>query len=269
MSKNKLLNNLVWNMFLGSDIIAGIDPESTVDIDRIFASKRKEKAKIMQKDEGFKQKTPEAIRESIPDKHEPIASSIDLGRVNDLDALYEEIKNFNGCSLKTSSTNTVCYDGVRDASVMLIGEAPGEEEDKQGRPFCGKSGQLLDKVLLSIGLNRQSNLYITNTVYWRPPANRKPTEEEIRICYPFLEKQIEIIKPKLIITCGSTSTYAILKDKSPMMSIRQKIFKYKIKDNHEVNVIPIYHPSFLLRNPIAKKSMWHDMLFVKDCIDKK
>ena len=141
-------------------------------------------------------------------------------------------------------------------------------EETQGIPFCGQSGKLLDKILEIININRKDNLYITNSVFWRPPANRKPTDAEITICKPFLEKQIDLIKPDLIILCGATPVHSLLKSKESLANLRQKIIDYKTSNNTETKCVAIYHPAFLLRNPIAKKSMWFDMLFIQNFFTK-
>lgn len=202
-------------------------------------------------------------------KQEIIFSEINNDRKLMMSDLVEKIKQYEECKLKNMAQNTVIYDGQLDAKIMLIGEAPGEEEDKQGIPFCGRSGRLLDNVFESIDLSRKTNLFITNTIFWRPPGNRKPTEEEILQCRPFLARIIDIISPEVIILCGSTAVQAIFDKNQNMSSNRQKLLeidyeKLGCKVNNKAKVFAIYHPAYLLRNPIAKKSMWFDMLFIKD-----
>ena len=143
-----------------------------------------------------------------------------------LDQLKEMISSFDGCDLKNLAQNTVFSSGARDAQVMLIGEAPGASEDAQGVPFCGESGKLLDKMLESINLSRETNAYITNTVFWRPPANRSPTQEEIDICRPFVEKHIALIAPKLIILVGATAATSLIGKHSGISNIRKNAFQY-------------------------------------------
>ena len=140
----------------------------------------------------------------------------DILNIDSLESLKEYMSNFKGCELHKSATNMVFSDGNPSAKIMLIGEAPGHDEDIQGKPFVGRSGKLLDKMLEAIDLNREK-VYIANIVPWRPPNNRRPTDEEIEICLPMIKKHIEIVNPKAILLLGSTATYALIKnnDKRP------------------------------------------------------
>ena len=143
---------------------------------------------------------------------------------------------------------------------MLIGEAPGAEEDKTGKPFVGQAGKLLDKMLNFIGLERKKNFYITNIVFWRPPGNRTPNEQEIKICLPFVKKHIQIIKPQLIILLGNIAAKSILQTTEGITKIRGKNFFYIDDENNlKIEAIPIFHPAYLLRNPIEKKNVWEDL----------
>lgn len=181
-----------------------------------------------------------------------------------LDELDAAIKSFKGCALKDTTMTTVFADGNRNAKVMLIGEAPGATEEQQGIPFCGESGQLLDKILATIGLSRENNLYITNTVFWRPPGNRKPMQEELEICLPFVEKHIALLNPSLLILAGSVALYSLFKITSPISQCRQKILMHKNSYlAKEIPTIVIFHPSYLLRQPAQKKLAWQDMLFIE------
>lgn len=184
-----------------------------------------------------------------------------------LSALKEEIKKFDGCILKRFAINTVAGEGVADAPVMFIGEAPGEEEDINGIPFCGRSGRLLEKALERIGLARNANFYITNSVFWRPPGNRKPEDEELAACRPFLERMIKIIRPQVIVCVGSIAISNATFSKNTISSLRRKEFNFKFIHEVQENfkVITLYHPSFLLRNPLKKREMYLDLLwFVKN-----
>ena len=163
--------------------------------------------------------------------------------------------------------NTVIFDGNINAKIMLVGEAPGEQEDINGRPFCGRSGKLLDRMFEAIDLSR-SDLYITNTVFWRPPGNRKPTIEETEICKPFVEKNIAIIKPKLLILVGGVATETMLKTGMSISKMRGKFFKYTnryLQDS--IDVTPIFHPAYLLRQPAQKKIAWEDLQNIRKFID--
>lgn len=180
-----------------------------------------------------------------------------------LDELREAVMHFDGCSLKKTATNTVFADGNPEARVMLIGEAPGAEEDKQGIPFCGASGKLLDNVFASIGLNR-TNFYITNTLFWRPPGNRQPTPEELAICAPFVEKHIALINPAVLVLVGSTAAKSMLDTTVGITRLRGKPHAHANRYlGKEVPVFVTFHPSFLLRQPGQKKQAWQDMLLIE------
>lgn len=188
-----------------------------------------------------------------------------------LDELREAVMHFEGCSLRKTAMNTVFSDGNPNSRIMFIGEAPGAEEDKRGIPFCGASGQLLDKMLASIGLTRTGaegqSFYISNTLFWRPPGNRQPTPEEIEICRPFVEKHIALINPKLLVAVGGTATKALLKETRGITRIRGQVLSY---DGAGIAApIPthiLYHPSFLLRQPAAKRQTWGDLLQLKHAL---
>lgn len=183
-----------------------------------------------------------------------------------LEQLKKAVFDCELCPLKFSATNTVFADGNPNAKVMLIGEAPGANEDAMGIPFCGESGKLLDNVIKSIGLDR-TNSYITNSLFWRPPANRRPTEQELAICLPFVEKHIALISPQLIILVGSTASLTLFGDLGPVSKQRQQVFKYKNRYlDHEIDSVVIFHPSYLMRQPSQKKLAWFDMLFIEKCL---
>ena len=177
------------------------------------------------------------------------------------------IQGFEGCALKKTAFQTVIADGVAHSPIMLIGEAPGAEEDKQGVPFCGASGQLLDTMLGYAGLSRKENLFISNCVYWRPPGNRQPTPEEIAICQPFVEKMIALNAPKILVAVGGTATKALLNESRGITKIRGQVFEYKNQYlSKPLPIHVIYHPSFLLRQPMAKKDSWNDILSLKSAL---
>ena len=178
-----------------------------------------------------------------------------------LEDLKNAIQNFDGLSVKKTATQIVFADGNAQADVMVIGEAPGADEDRRGLPFVGVSGQLLDKILACINLSRAENVYISNILNWRPPGNRTPTKEEMEIATPFIMKHIELINPKMIILCGGVAAQTILKSKESISRLRGKI--------HDVNgrqMVATYHPAFLLRTPLQKKKVWDDMLMIQDIL---
>ena len=178
---------------------------------------------------------------------------------NSIEKLEATVRQFDGLEIKKGATNTVFSDGNPNSDIMLIGEAPGVNEDKYGIPFCGQSGKLLDNILLAINIDR-TKCYITNTIFWRPPANRRPTSEEIKICRPFVEKHVALINPKIIILVGSTAVESLLDLKTPMGLLRKQSFKYQNSYLAKpIDTFVIFHPSYLLRQPLQKKVMWFDI----------
>jgi len=185
---------------------------------------------------------------------------------NSVEELEKSVREFEGCALKKTAMNTVFARGNKTAKLMLIGEAPGADEDVKGIPFCGASGQLLDKMLAAIEYN-ESNSYITNTVFWRPPANRNPTEEEIAVCKPFVEKHIALIDPDLIVLVGGVAAKAMLNTDQGITRLRGQRYKYRTpyKDK-DYEVAIIYHPSYLLRQPVHKKITWEDLKAIREVL---
>lgn len=175
------------------------------------------------------------------------------------------IESFEGCALKHTAMNTVFADGNPAADIMLIGEAPGADEDRQGLPFVGGSGQLLDKMLHAIGKNRQDDYYIANVIPWRPPGNRPPTKEETALCLPFIARHIELKKPKVLIFVGATAAKTLLETKEGMSKLRGKWFDYTVGDL-TIPATVLFHPSYLIRSPGQKKHAWEDLLKIKKSI---
>lgn len=181
-----------------------------------------------------------------------------------LEELKDAIVNLEDISIKKTAINTVFADGDSDSEIMFIGEAPGAEEDKQGIPFCGASGKFLDEALSYIELHRENNFYITNTIFWRPPGNRKPTNEELDICKPFVEKHISLINPKLIILVGGTAVFSLLGENKKITKTRGQYFKYSNEFlKNDIDITAIFHPSYLLRQPSQKKIFWYDLLKIR------
>ena len=179
-----------------------------------------------------------------------------------LQKLREEINKIKNCKLKENASNLVFSDGNPNAKVMIIGEGPGANEDKEGFPFVGRAGQLLDKMLNAINLSRR-NVYITNVVNYRPPENRKPTEKEVERYLPYLKKHIEIIKPKIILLLGSTAMNAILKNADVISKMRGKWIEIEI-NKFKVFSIVSFHPAYLLRQPDQKKFSWIDLKMIRE-----
>jgi DNA polymerase len=183
---------------------------------------------------------------------------------SNLDELRAAVTAFEGCGLKRTATHTVFADGNPAAEVMVIGEAPGADEDRLGRPFVGRSGQLLDRMLAAIGLTRAQNVYITNILFWRPPGNRKPTEAEIAACLPFVWRHIALLAPKIVVLCGGTATAALLGRVEGITRLRGRWFDLALPGSAQtVPTLTTYHPSFLLRAPARKSEAWRDFLNLK------
>ena len=201
------------------------------------------------------------VQPTIPD-----ASVVEQARklsagCGSLDELRQTISEFQGCNLKFTARSTVFSDGTPGAALMLVGEAPGREEDEQGLPFVGRSGRLLDRMLAAIGLDR-TNVYISNILPWRPPGNRTPSPAENAICRPFIERHIELAQPQLLMLVGGSAAKTLLNTKSGIMSLRGK-WKPVIIGDMNISAMPCLHPAYLLRTPAHKALAWKDLLAVK------
>lgn len=175
-----------------------------------------------------------------------------------LDALKKACAAFDGCDLKKTATNMVFADGNPEAKVMLIGEAPGADEDRQGKPFVGVSGQLLDRMLASIGLDREQ-VYITNILLWRPPGNRTPTTEEIALFLPIIRRHIQLVAPRVLVTLGGSASKALLGSSTGILKLRGKWHPFDDGTGREIPLLPTLHPAYLLRTPGQKALSWHDL----------
>src|SRR3984893_12388150 len=175
----------------------------------------------------------------------------------DLADLREKLSRFEGCGLKATATRLVFGDGNPNAEIMFIGEAPGADEDREGVPFVGRAGQLLDKMLAAIGLGR-GKVYIANVVPWRPPGNPPPTPLETAACLPFTRRQIELVNPKILVCLGAASAQTLLGGKEGIMRMRGRWFTYAV-GGKEIQAIAMLHPAYLLRQPAQKKLAWQDL----------
>ncbi|MBE0531200.1 MAG: uracil-DNA glycosylase [Rhodospirillales bacterium] len=180
-----------------------------------------------------------------------------------VEALRRVLEGFDGCALKKTATNLVFGDGNPDADILFIGEAPGAEEDRRGIPFVGASGQLLDRMLASIGLDR-SRFFISNTVFWRPPGNRNPTTGEMAICMPFVGRLIELVNPKILVAVGGPAASSLLAQNVSVSRLRGRWFPYSSPGlARPIEATVIYHPAFLLRSPAQKRAAWQDLIGIK------
>ena len=184
-------------------------------------------------------------------------------KAQNLTELRAAVAAFEGCALKQTATNMVFADGNPEADLMIMGEAPGAEEDRQGVPFVGASGKLLDRMLAAIGRDRTST-YISNILFWRPPGNRNPTDAEVAVCMPFVERHIALVRPKVLVFVGGASAKALLDRKEGIMRLRGKWYEYGNPAlEAPIPAMATFHPAYLLRSPGQKREVWRDLLAVK------
>jgi DNA polymerase len=185
-----------------------------------------------------------------------------------LAGLEQAIRAFEGCSLKRLAKNTVFADGAVDAPVMIVGEAPGEDEDRQGKPFVGVSGQLMDRMFAAIGLSRTRELYITNILNWRPPGNRTPNASDVAICVAFARRHIELKRPRLLVLAGGVPAKSLLETEIGITRLRGRWCDYTLAGGVVIPAMPIFHPAYLLRAPGSKRQTWADLLNIRDRLDQ-
>ena len=292
MLRERLLEELLaWSLAMGADEAIG-----DVAVDRFAESERRAQALAAKRQPApaaprpappaspvaakpvaapvaNRQPEPIVLPKPAPVLDGGLAAGIEAARIaaaaaDTLDALRDAVMAFEGCGLKKTATNTVFADGVPEGGLMLIGEAPGADEDRIGKPFVGVSGQLLDRMLAAIGRSRQADAYITNTLFWRPPGNRKPTDSEIAICRPFVERHITLVRPRLLVLVGGTASAAMLPGSPGITRLRGKWLSLQVNGLAEpVQAIAMYHPSFLLRSPERKREAWADLLSIKSRLE--
>ncbi|MEH3120264.1 MAG: uracil-DNA glycosylase [Methylorubrum populi] len=187
-------------------------------------------------------------------------------QMNTLDELEALLRGFEGCSLRFTAKNLVFADGNPEARVMFVGEAPGADEDRIGKPFRGRSGQLLDRMMAAIGLDR-TTAYVSNVVPWRPPGNRNPTPQEIAICRPFVERQIELASPDILVCLGAPATQTLTGTKDGILKARGRFYPYTLRDGREIRALATLHPAYLLRQPVQKRLAWRDFRMLKAALD--
>lgn len=212
------------------------------------------------------QHTPTTVPSSSLQPPEQLPSATpDLASVSTLGQLKDVLSKFDGCSLKKTASNLVFSDGNPNARIMLIGEAPGRDEDRMGLPFVGESGQLLDRMLGSVGFGR-NDVYITNTLPWRPPGNRTPSSEEVQMLWPFLCRHIELKAPDIIVALGGSSAKLLLETKMGILKLRGSVTE-KSFGGRAIPILATLHPAYLLRTPIQKRSSYSDLLKLRAMAD--
>ena len=192
-----------------------------------------------------------------------ITSELSLSSLN-INEVKDSVNNCTKCNLHKTRNNTVFGDGEVESDIMIIGEAPGKDEDEHGKPFIGRAGKLLNQFLKSINLNRES-VFITNTIKCRPPENRNPSVVEIVSCSEFLDQQIKIIKPKVLVLLGKVAANRFLEDDKPMSELRQKKF---FINKIDIPIIVFYHPAYILRSPLMKFSVWEDLKYLNSILQE-
>jgi uracil-DNA glycosylase len=196
-----------------------------------------------------------------------IASAREAARTApSLEVLRGLLEKFDGCALKSTATRLVFADGNPQARIMFVGEAPGREEDIEGLPFVGRSGKLLDRMIAAIGLDR-SKAYIANVIPWRPPGNRTPTPQETQICLPFIQRQIELVDPDVLVTLGNPSTQTLLSTREGIMKTRGRWFEYDT-GTRVIRAIATFHPAYLLRSPSYKRMAWQDLRAIAKALEQ-
>jgi len=245
---------LAWYEAMGADEAIG---EAPVDRFALAEPEPAKRAKLPPKPREVR------TRPARPARPAPVASfaPASLEAATTLAELEALVGQFEGCALKRTAKNTCFSRGNEQARIMLIGEAPGRDEDLQGKPFVGRAGKLLDRMLAAIELD-ESAVYITNTIYWRPPGNRTPTAQEIESCAPFLSRQIEILSPDVMVLLGGAAAKSMLRTSDGIMRLRGKWKIYRAGDR-EIPTLATLHPAYLLRKPEEKRYAWRDLLILK------
>ncbi len=265
-SPDDALQALRWLEEMGADEMVGAEP-----VDRYAVARAaRERPPVRQETPPPAQVRPAVA--TAPDLIAPSQGALDAreaaGTAESIEALRANLEAFDGCALKFTATNTVFADGFPGSRVMLIGEAPGVDEDRQGLPFVGASGRLLDRMLAGIGLSRGENgpngVYISNILFWRPPGNRSPTPAEIAACLPFVHRHIALAAPKFLLFLGGTAAKTMLDRREGIMRLRGRWYDLAIPGlDKPVPALPTFHPAYLLRSPAQKREAWCDFLALK------
>jgi len=256
-----------WLQYLHDIGIADALGDKTCNRYQVPFQKHQEKSEPVQDLSSKHPENPEKLQAMKTAKSDIQLLKDELKSFTTLESLRQKLECFETCPLKSTAMNTVFGDGNPHARVMLVGEAPGADEDRQGKPFVGMSGQLLGKMFEAIGLVRDQ-LYISNIIPWRPPGNRQPTTTETSLCLPFIQRHIEIINPDILVMVGGVSAKTLLQRNEGIMKIRGQWLDYQTENMKKpIKAFPIYHPAYLLRSPGQKRKSWHDLLKIKAFLD--
>ncbi len=268
MTPQQAAEALRWLAEMGADEIIGEEPVNR-SVPALPSASSPPKAPAPAIATVATPKTVSAARPAL--QAQPTGAGADVSRLQSLSDIEAALAGFDACPLKKTATRLCYADGNPQARVMLIGEAPGRDEDIQGKPFVGKSGQLLDRMLAAIGLSRQSadresSVFITNVIFWRPPGNRTPTEAETQMCLPFLMKTIEVQKPDFIVCLGATPAHRLTGKTEGILKMRGKWTSANVS-GRSIPLLPTLHPAYLLRQPNQKRLAWRDMLALRQMLD--
>jgi uracil-DNA glycosylase len=253
LSEAEALAALDWYRAAGVDVAVGEEPVDRFATSAIAPPRRPAAAAV-------------PTAPLVPLVVDPAETRAIAAAARTLDELRAAMDAYDGCALKHRATQLCFADGNPEAEIMLVGEGPGEQEDQQGKPFVGRAGQLLDRMLAAIGLDR-TKVFIANMVPWRPPGNRNPTAEELAQCAPFLHRQVELVAPKLLVTLGNVPTQALFETSQGITRMRGQ-WRTLTFGSWTGPVLPTLHPAFLLRTPGAKAQAWKDMLSLRQAIVK-
>jgi DNA polymerase len=261
-TNNALLEALRWQVEAGADEAIGAEPvdryNEPAELPRAAAVATPPVAAFAARPASAP--PPTAREPAVPTTAATLSARGLAGAARTVNELAEALAAFDGCPLKHTATNLVFADGNPTARVMIIGEAPGADEDRLGKPFVGVSGQLLDRMLAWIGLDR-NKAYITNILFWRPPGNRQPTPAEISACLPFVERHIELVSPEVLLLVGGASAKTLLARNDGITKLRGRWFQFETAGmSRPIPALPTYHPAFLLRQPAQKREAWRDLL---------
>lgn len=270
-AESDILQVLDWYAAMGVDCAVSEDAAdwfATQDeTTRLPAAERSGTASAL---ESILASAPPAAGQPAPARSAPLEAESDAralaAKAESLEELRACLASFDGCALKATAKSLCFYRGAERARVAIIGEAPGREEDLAGKPFVGRAGKLLDKMLAAIGLS-EADVHITNVVYWRPPGNRTPTPAEAQVCRPFLERQLELVEPDLVLVIGGAAAKTLLQVNDGIMRLRGKWRQIAI-GGRTLRVMPTLHPAYLLRTPAAKRQAWRDLLAVQQTLSQ-
>lgn len=265
LNREEILATLDWYVAAGVDIAVGEEPVDRFAQSAIKPAPAQPRAAPSIVPQATQRPAPPLPVATGPADIDPGEARALASSATSLDQLRSMLETFEGCGLKLRATNLVFADGNPDADIMLVGEAPGREEDLQGKPFVGRSGQLLDRMLGAIGLDR-TNVYIANTVPWRPPGNRTPSPSEVAVCLPFLYRQIELVAPKVLVALGGASASTLFETDTGITRLRGQWRELEV-NGHSMRAVATLHPAYLLRQPAAKRLAWADLLSVKAALE--